>query len=169
MALQAIRALGYPRNAAILPLVVDHLVDGNWPGWSDAIGILMDVTLSLVTPLLREILLDQGKKRELWYSDVEGICAALSHMGKEYILPCIPSILFVLSLRVGLDDPDPEFLLRALEHAEIYHYSYLLPTLLRISDTATQEATRRYAESLVRQFSSKDLEPYKRVLSSPSS
>ncbi|HEU5230018.1 MAG TPA: hypothetical protein VFU49_19515 [Ktedonobacteraceae bacterium] len=118
-ALQVIRVLGYPGNAAILPLVVEHLVDGNWPGWGDAIDVLRDIDPAVVAPLLVAIFLEQGKKREYWGSDVEGICMALVHLGKEYITPCIPSILFVLARRQGLDDPDPDFLLQVLEKAAI--------------------------------------------------
>jgi hypothetical protein len=162
IALQAVHAIGYPQNSSVLPLVMDHLVDGNWPGWDDAINVLTSVNPIILAPLFIEILLDRGKKREQWSDDVEGICAALPHMRKEYTIPCIPSILSLLIS--GLDEPDPDFLLRALEHAEIQRYAYALPSLIHVLEVATREEIKAYAGSLIRLFPLEDLEFYKGIL-----
>ncbi len=163
--LQAIRAIGYPHNASLLSVVTEHLVDGNWPGWQDAINILVDVDPATVASMFIAILLDLGRKREMWNGDVEGICAALPHMKKEYSILCVPSLLFVLSIKGGLDEPDPYFLLRVLEHAEVYHYSYALPVFIYMSIDARQEEIRTYAKSIIKQFSNQDLALYKDVAS----
>ena len=132
-AIQVIRDIGYPRNSSLISDLVDHLCDGNWPGWSEAIIVLMDINANVVAPFFIQLLLDQGEKRRYWIDDVDGIILALTHMRPEYILPCVPSILYILAKRSEFDDPEPEFLLQVLQCIPIAHYPYAIPALINVT------------------------------------
>src|SRR5579883_1735833 len=118
-AIKFIQYIGYPHNAALIPDLIEHLVDGNWPGVRDAIEALKDIHAAIVIPFFIEVFLDQGRTRPHWASDVEGVALALHEMGEEYACSCVPSLLLLLGKGYNAIEPDPQYLLLALESAQI--------------------------------------------------
>lgn len=163
-AIQVVDAIGYPQNASLLPVVVEHLCDGNWPGWSEAIDVLTKIDPPIIAPLFIEVFMDQGISRNYWTSDIEGICLAFIQMKRDYVATCVPSLVYILTRTEGQEEPDPEILLRALEHSEIASYPFAIPVLINVMKTAKQENVRSFARSLVATFSSGNMEFYLRTL-----
>jgi hypothetical protein len=77
VAAQVIRAIGYPDNAAALPLLIGHLSDPNWPGWDEVVKTLEEMGPQVVVP---HLLLDfwQRDRIQYWGDHLEGICFSLA-------------------------------------------------------------------------------------------
>lgn len=164
LAIQVVNAIGYPRNASLLPIVVEHLSDGNWPGWSEAVDVLTKIDSPIVATLFVELLMDMGVRRKYWTSDVEGLCLAFLQMKRDYVATCVPSLIYILTRTAGQEEPDPEILLKALEHSEIASYPFAIPVLIDIMKTAKQESVRSFARSMMAAFSFENMGPYLRIL-----
>src|SRR5690348_6084095 len=59
VAVQVIRAIGYPHNISAIPELIAQIGDLNSPAWREAAQTLMDMGSQVIIPYLIEALLDK--------------------------------------------------------------------------------------------------------------
>jgi len=102
VAVQVIRAIGYPRNApAFLPLIA-QVGAKNSPARQEAIDTLVGIGPQVIVPHLVRYLWARDQD-QYWGEDVEGICEMLTHVDRAYAVQCGPTIAHIL----GRDDLPP--------------------------------------------------------------
>src|SRR5258706_8290593 len=100
VAVQVIRAIGYPRNVLAIPELVDQVSDLNSPARNESIQALTEMERSVVVPHLMKALLDSHQTREYWPDAIAGSCSMLARVGREYALACVPAVAYLLSQNI---------------------------------------------------------------------
>jgi hypothetical protein len=168
VAIQVIRAIGYPRNASALPILVAHIGNRNAPGWWEIIDTLAEMGPQVVVPHLIHYLWDNDQ-HQYWGDDVESLCEMLTHLDRVYAVQCGPTIAHILG-RDDLPPPrdlDREYLLDVLEKVGPRCAEYALPSLLHLLQKEGASDIGKQASRLISSFDKETLEPYKLVLASP--
>ena len=168
VAIQVIRAIGYPRNASALPTLIAHVGDKNSPARQEAIDTLVGMEPQVVVPHLVRYLW-QRDQDQYWGEDVEGICAMLFEVDRAYAVQCGPTIARIL----GRDDLPPSrdldlsFLLDVLEKVGPDCAEYALPSLLHLLQKEGTSDIAKQASRLITSFDKEMLEPYALLLPQP--
>lgn len=165
VAAQVIRAIGYPHNAAALPLLMGHISDPNWPGWGEVVKTLEEMGPEVVVPY---ILLDfwQRDRVQYWDQHIESICSMLSQVERTFALQCGPALAHLL----GRDDLPPDrdldrsFLLDVLEKIGPDCAEYAMPVLVDFIGKEGNSSSGMQALRLVQSFDQQILERYQYVL-----
>lgn len=171
VASEVLGIIGYPENAATVPMLIGIATDPNSPGMQQATVTLAQVGPDVVIPYLIEILWDCGRTRLDWQDEVNDICWWLRRAIKDraYLLRCGPVIASLLSRRVlGKDQKYQndleEALIAALEAIGPEGADYALPALLISAEHAGLEELRKQALQVITSFESERLQPYERIL-----
>lgn len=164
-AAQVIRAIGYPRNAAAIPLLMGHISDPNWPGWNEVVKTLEEMGPQVVVPY---ILLDfwQRDRVQYWDQHIESICFMLCQVERTFALQCGPALAHLLSREdLPFDrDLDRGFLLDVLEKIGPDCAEYALPVLIDFISKEGNTTNGMQALRLVQSFDQQILERYQYVL-----
>ena len=165
VAVQVIRAIGYPKNASAIPSLVNFAGNMNAPGWEAAVETLDELGAPFVVPYLLAYLWDK-ERHQYWGYDVEGICLMLSSVNREFAVMCGPTIAYLLSQEASTDphDLDKGFLLDVLEKIGADCGEYALPTLISLLQREETYDLRTRIHRLIASFDKELLEPYRLVL-----
>lgn len=165
VAVQVIRAVGYPRNASAIPLLVDLVGNMNAPGWEMAVETLDELGATLVVPYLIVYLWDKGR-HQYWGDDVEGICLMLSNVNREFAAMCGPTIVYILDQETSTatHDLDKGFLLDVLEKIGADCGEYALPTLISLLQKEETYDLKMRIHRLIASFGKESLKPYLLIL-----
>jgi HEAT repeat protein len=115
VAVQVIRAIGYPHNKPAISELIAQIGDLNSPAWREVAQTLMEMGSQVVVPYLIEALLDKGKNLNYWPDEVAGICSLLTITPREYAVQCGPIINYLLGQETVFADLDPWYLLNVLK------------------------------------------------------
>lgn len=165
VAAQAIQAVSFPDNAALFRLLLNYVGDKNSPLWQEAVQLLVNLGVRAVTPHLIKFVFSRDD-HQYWGDDVEGICAMLCTVDREFAVPCGPVIAHIL----GKDDLplphdlDKGFLLDVLEKIGAECAAYALPALLDLLMKEGKSAIGQQTWRLVATFDKEMLEPYQYLL-----
>lgn len=165
VAVQVIRAVGYPKNASAIPSLVDFAGNMNAPGWETAVETLAELGAPIVVPYVIVYLWDK-ERHQYWGDDVEGICLMLSSVNREFAVMCGPTIVYLLGQEAPISphDLDKSFLLDVLEKIGADCGEYALPTLISLlQEKETRDLSPRIRR-LIGSFDKELLEPYRLVL-----
>jgi hypothetical protein len=165
-AVQAIRAIGYPDNAAALPeLVIDQIGDRNSAGWAEAVQTLLEMPLNFVSEYIIWVLWDRGKTIPYWSSVAEGVCMMLSQIKADYALYCCPVLVYLLSEKNLPEDFDQSVLLDVLEVIPPQNIIYALPAFIDLAEqNAKDTSIGEQVRSLMTRFDENILEPYQKLI-----
>lgn len=166
VAVQVIRAIGYPYNIPAIPELIAQIGDLNSPAWREAAQTLMDMESPVIVPYLIEALLDMGKTINHWLDEVAGICSLLTITPREYAVQCGPVITYLLDQETILADIDPWYLLTVLEKIGADCGTYALPTLIDIVRREGTSELGKQAQALITVYDSNQVKPYQRLLAS---
>jgi hypothetical protein len=166
MAVRVIRAIGYPRNAPAIRVLMDHVGDKNSVAWKEAIQALVEIGPQVVVPHLIQFLWDR-ESHQYWGEDVEGICEMLATVDREFALPCGPLLSYILGQdNLPPTDLDKGYLLDVLEKIGLECAQYALPTLIALIQKEGSSEVGRQARRLMASFDKEALEPYQLLLAS---
>lgn len=165
-AVQAIRAMGSPQNAAALPeLLRDQIGERNAAGWEEAVQTVLEMPIEAVCEQIIWILWEREKTISSWSSVVEGICAMLNQVQGDYALYCAPILVALLSQEQVPEDLDKTMLLDILEGLPLEHLSSALPVFIDLAERYAKETpVGAQARSLIMQFDEKRRKPYQKIL-----
>lgn len=106
LATEIIHAIGYPRNAPAIRVLIAGVGDRNFVAWHEAVDALVEMGPDFVVPYLIQHMLVR-KPYVSWGSEVESICEMLWLIeDRTYLLRCGPVITSVLNIA----DIPPEYL-----------------------------------------------------------
>ncbi len=162
LAIKAIYKIGFPRNAAAIPALVEMASDQNIPGRWEAISALKDIDVDVVVPFFLEVLLKRDDQDKGWSYAVDSIASGL--VRKEWLLACGPALAYLLGqhdYQPG-NEPDTDYLLSALEEI-IPACSYALPAILDVALRGNHHNSR-LARRLLFSFDKETLQPYERLI-----
>lgn len=131
-ALQVLRAMGYPKNAQAVHIVLAFATDSNTPGWEEAMHTLVEMDARDVIPLLVASLLDRTR-HQYWADEIEEICQVLNSIDRAYARACGPALAFLFcSKEEQLKDLDRESVIAVLEKIGPECATYALPALFDV-------------------------------------
>ncbi len=167
LATEVIHAIGYPRNAPAIPLLVYRVADRNFVAWQEAVDALVEMGPDVVVPYLIQHMLVR-KPYLSWGSEVESICEMLWLIeDRTYLLRCGPVITSILNIEdIPPEYLDKEFMLDALEAIGPECAVYALPTLIQFAQKEGTSEQGMKARRLISSFSQEDRAPYALVLAS---
>lgn len=165
IAIQVIRAMGYPANSGAIPWLVDH-IDRNSPAWAETVEAISELGPQIVIPHLMRAMWGVESRDSEWAYDVESICALLSALDKEFAVACVPIIIYLLSLRVDPRRLDPAFLLDVLEKAGADHTACAIPWIIDVWQRDSKSDVGVQAQTFLTTFATGKLEPYQLILDS---
>lgn len=167
LAIQVIRAIGYPQNRTALPYVIEHLADGNSPIQKVVVQMLNEMEPEVVVPHLIQFLLDPTRHYD-WEAEVQEICCILWTMKQAYIDPCGPTVAHLLGYFLGRDDFrgkfDSSYFLDILEKIGPPCASYALPVLISVINHQGSGEVGLQARQLIASFEREDQAPYQDML-----
>lgn len=166
VAIELIRAIGYPKNALAISSLVAYVGNSNAPGWEMAVKTLDDLNASITVPYIIAYLLEKDQ-HQFWEDDVEGICLMLSRINKEVTKRCGPTIAYILGQASIHPSPDLDrgFLVEVLERIGSPDVHYALPALIDLANQEGASNIGRRARAFITSFSKQALEPYRQRLS----
>ncbi len=165
LAVQIIRAIGYPHNVAAIPRLIEHVGNINSPYWDEIVQALAEMDSHVVIPYLLLFLLDKSQ-HEYWEADVEGVCWMLQKIDRTYALACGPTMVYLLSQENLYRKLDVTLLLDVLEKIGPECAEYALPALINLVHQEGANAVHTQARHLIDSFSEEAREPYKYLLAS---
>ncbi len=165
VAVQLIRAIGYPKNARAIPTLIAHVGDLNSLAWQEAVEALVEMGSQVVVPYLIQDLWERNR-HQYWGADVEGICTMLCQVDKEYAVQCGPTIAYLLGRTDLPDNLDGSLLLDVLQKVGPDCAEYALPTLIDLVHHQERSELHSQIKELISSFAHEALEPYKYVLAS---
>lgn len=165
VAVEVIRAIGYPKNALAIPSLVALAGNSNAPGWEMVVKTLGDLSASITVPHIIAYLLTKDQ-HQFWEDDVEGICLMLSHLNRAFAIKCGPTIAYILGQTNihASQDLDRGFLLDVLEKIGSPHAQYALPALIDLAKKEGASRIGKQARALIASFSKQILHPYRHLL-----
>ncbi len=167
LATEIIHAIGYPRNAPGIPVLIAGVGDRNFVAWQEAVDALVEMGPDVVVPYLIQHMLLR-KPYLSWGSEVESICEMLWLIeDRTYLLRCGPVITSILNIEdIPPEYLDKEFMLDALEAIGPECAVYALPTLIQFAQKEGTNEQGMKARRLISSFSQEDRAPYTLVLAS---
>lgn len=169
IAVQVIRAIGYPRNASAIPQLIDQVSDLNSPAGKEAGETLADMGPHVVVPHLIKTMLERSQRREYWLEAVAGICSMLQSIERDFAIQCGPTVSYLLGQAVIDQElmPWSWYLLLVLEKLGPECATYALPVLIDFVKREGASEEGKEALDLIASFDKEALEPYKWVLPFP--
>ncbi len=164
-AVRIIRAIGYPRNASAIPVLVAHVGYGNPLTEDEAIQALVEIGPRIVVPSLLQVMWDRGQTNKSWGNDVAGICSMLCKVDRQFAVQCGPVATYLLS-RFELPQKPGLALLSVLEKIGANDIEYALPTLIDLVQKEGTSEVGMQARRFLASFDEKSLEPYQLLLAS---
>lgn len=140
-----LQVIGYPRNAAALPWIIDH-IDRNSTAAQTLVALLSSLPVYAVAPHIIQRLLTPNQT-ESWGYEVESLCATLQELAPNYTLPCVPALVHVLD---RVKDPivlDVGFIIYTIERTGSAGVAQSAPALLFIMHTHTVPDTAQQARA----------------------
>lgn len=166
VAMQIIRAIGYPRNAPAIPIVILHASDWNSVAQQTAFHVLQDMGPVVVAQYLIPILSGKQQGVGQWLYSVYALCLLLNDLGTSYSTLCAPAIIYMMRQNEFAQKVEIETGLTVLKKIGPDSVTYALPTLI---DLVSREGTSEVGKQtwrLIQSFSEEALEPYKFLLES---
>jgi len=164
-AMKVIRLIGYPHNAPVISLIIEHASDGNSLAHGEALLALSQIQPNVIIPYLLEIFLGKEQGNKLWAYRVEDICMMFWSVEPIYAIRCGPTIAYLLSRHDLPHQPDTLTLLEVLEKIGPDSANYALPPLVDLIEREERSDIVEKAQALIASFSPLSLEPYKRLVS----
>lgn len=164
-AVQVVAAIGYPRNAAALPLVIGHACMGNDIAENAAIQTLVALEPQVLAPYLLDALFYNGKSDKYLYVGIWEIAWFLldKRVGNAFVRPCGPSVVLYLNKLHDREMKSADRLIRVLEKIGVECASYALPTLLDLLSRCKTEKLAQQIRNLIATFPGDAVEPYSRI------
>lgn len=170
IAIRVLRAIGYPKNAAAIPQVVDALAAQNTFASNEAYQAVREIGLpEIIVPYFIEYLWGKGKNKQTidWIDGVASLCSSLLGLGIEYIRMCAPVIVYLNSLDLS-EEFDRTFLLDVIEELSPTESSYAIPSLISLlhpkKETVLGKYAKEQAKKLLERYPASLLASYKRIL-----
>jgi len=164
VAVEVIRAIGYPRNAVAIPELIEQISDKNSPAWEEAVQALVEMGAEAVAPFLIQAMLDEGQTNKYWAPALEDICATLSYVDQEFADLCGPVIIFLLGRHDLPASLDVSLLLDVLEIIDSARIAYAIPVLIDLAKREGTSQIGKQARTLLASFNRQALDPYKLLL-----
>lgn len=166
IAILVVGAIGYPRNATLIPLIIEQVCDPNNLAIESAIQVLHDLGPDVLVPYFIEALWKSEKKNSSSNISVRQICVALLIKDLSAILPgCGPTLAYLLGQPSHNHDEDTvHFLLRGLEAIGPECAIYALPALITFLQHKGTGSLRKRALNLIASFDPVVVAPYSRLL-----
>ncbi|HVB21442.1 MAG TPA: hypothetical protein VNG51_05800 [Ktedonobacteraceae bacterium] len=164
VAMQIIRAIGYPRNKPAIPIVILHASDWNSVAQQTAFHVLQDMGPVVVAQYLIPILSGKQLGVGQWLYSVYALCLLLNDLGPSYSTLCAPTIIYMMRQNEFAQKVEIATGLTVLEKIGPDSVTYTLPTLI---DLASREGTSEVGKQvwrLIQSFGKEALEPYKFLL-----
>lgn len=158
------RTIGYPRNTSAIAALVYYVCDANTPAAPFALEALQEIPAHEVVPYMIELLWDRGATNDWWSKDVHGLAHALTQLGPEYALPCVPVVAYLLAdrgTRAKISIPELLWFIEAVgpDHAHV-----ALPALLDMIEHEGENDVRTHARRLVESLNAHTLALYARIM-----
>jgi hypothetical protein len=164
VAVQVIRAIGYPRNAVAIPELIEQISDKNSPAWEEAVQTLVEMGAEAVVPSLIQAMVDEGQTNKHWVPAMEDMCAMLSYVDQEFADLCSPVIIFLLGQHDLPESLDLSLLLNVLETIDTARIGYAIPTLIDLVKREGISQIGKQTRTLIASFSQRALDPYRLLL-----
>ncbi len=164
VAVQVIRAIGYPSNASALPQLIGQVSDINSAAWQEAVQTLVDMGKDVVVPHLIQAIWDRGRTNPYWAPAMEDICSMLLSVDRDYAVQCGPTIAYLLGDKQLPANLDRSLFLDVLQKISPDCAVYALPSLIDLVHTQETSELHNQIKKLIASFPNKALEPYKYLL-----
>lgn len=156
--------IGYPENESAIPSLVYHVSNANSPAAFESLEALREIPASAVVPYAIEILWDRGATNKWWSNDVQGLCYALQQLGPDYVRPCGPIVVYLLSDKGTRDKLYLPAVLQFLKAAGPGHVTFALPALIQLLTEHDESDIGIQAKSLLKGYVESDLAPYSHII-----
>ncbi|MHB8595884.1 MAG: hypothetical protein ACYDER_03635 [Ktedonobacteraceae bacterium] len=166
VAMQIIRAIGYPRNAPAIPIVILHASDWNSVAQQTAFHVLQDMGPVVVAQYLIPILSGKQQGVGQWLYSIYALCLLLNDLGTSNSTLCAPTILYMMRQNEFAQKVEIETGLTVLKKIGPDSVAYALPTLIDLVSREGTSDVGRQAQRLIQSFGKEALEPYKFLLES---
>lgn len=162
--MEVLQAIGYPNNATAIRWLVDH-VDKNSPAWDETLAVVRLIPPNAIAPYFISVLWPSDRRQSEWGYDVESVCEAINSLGRDYAIPCGPTVAFILNLKVDPVLLDPTYLLDTLQTIGESGAEYAMPALLAFAEATPTNEYRERALQLIATFDRRQVDDYALVLS----
>lgn len=177
-AVEAIEAIGYPRNAPALPLIIVHAADANSPASFNAIQMLKRLPQNVLKSELIAVFWPtqaNGYQRDShdgeWVNRVSSVCLVSRSLGIQYCRILGPTLIYFLSqptyrrqLRPSASEEIlPWSVFDVLEVIKDNLLPYAVPVLLDLAVEEKAQSKEGRAMALVRSLGAQVLNLYSHV------